>query len=142
MFRFQNIHGMPLSVQRLQTKAIFEARQNNLLLASKYRRYVCPECRRHHTSEMGASECCAPIIDVVYVLDGEEYDTPADLVAALEGETPAIFCPVCSAEHADIEDAAGCCLWKTHSPARQFAITKAIERGESWADAIAANKGD
>lgn len=136
MFGFHNVHGRPVSVQRLKIEA--EAGQDFLLLAREYRRYVCPECGDHHTTESSAEACCAPVIDVVYVLDGKEYDTPAELVAALEDEQPAMFCPVCGADHADAKDAAECCLWKTHGPAQRYSITKAVERGASWADAIAA----
>ena len=136
MFGFHNINGDKVSIQRLKLaaqddRAIAE-------LARDYRRYVCPECREHHTSESSAEDCCAPDIDVVWVLDGVEYDTPADLVEALKDEEPAMFCPVCSASHADAEDATECCLWKTHGPAQRFTITKAVERGASWPDAIAA----
>lgn len=139
---YHNIHGAKVVLPAFVPLSLA---QDDLGLSDPqdpdtYKRYCCPECGEHHKTECGAEDCCPrPLPEVVYVLDGVEYDTEGDLLQALNSGAPELICPVCQDKHADAKDAAECCLWKTHGPAQRYSITKAVERGESWADAIAAS---
>lgn len=88
-------------------------------------KYRCHCCRDLHDDETDAEGCCST--ERVYVDEkvGGEFDS----------DSPC--CPVCAGRCEDTYDAANCCLWKDIDVVGRFRIATDVERGESWAKAIA-----
>ena len=84
-------------------------------------KFICPDCDEGHDYRDDAVNCCSK--------------------NRLSGSVKQLLftCPVCQQKCADIHDAANCCLWKDLAPMARFNIAAAVERGATWADAIAAH---
>jgi len=81
-------------------------------------RYICPRelCGMEHEDKQDAIDCCGA--------------DPEDAA-----------CPVCNAKHLDERTAADCCLWHDFDAPTRWAIADKVERGATWAEAIAAATG-
>lgn len=81
-------------------------------------RYVCPHelCGELHEYRDDAIECCA--------------EEPGD-----------IRCPVCNVYCANEMIAADCCLWKDLDAPARWTIADKVNKGATWAEAIAAATG-